>query len=81
MHCGVFLCFCCAEIHKGLAVSYYSPVVRSILLDVWSEQEVQRTEEMGNAKWNAIYERLLPLGLSVVCDFLFFLYVVFCVVS
>jgi ribosomal protein L37AE/L43A len=59
---GIFICSDCADAHLSLAGPNYTPLIRSILLDAWTEEEVQRTEEMGNQKWNVEYEKYVPYG-------------------
>ncbi|KAJ8082185.1 Protein gts1 [Marasmius tenuissimus] len=50
---GIFICVTCATIHRKIGT--HVTKVKSITMDTWSKEQVDRMVEMGNVKSNAIY--------------------------
>ena len=50
---GIFLCMQCAVVHRKLG-SHLSKV-KSVTLDTWTREQVQRMREVGNTRSNAYY--------------------------
>lgn len=50
---GVFLCVHCAGIHRKLGT--HITKVKSLILDEWTREQVERMREMGNIKSNEYY--------------------------
>ncbi|EWM20631.1 adp-ribosylation factor gtpase-activating protein agd12, partial [Nannochloropsis gaditana] len=61
---GVFVCVTCVSVHRR--VGTHISRVRSVNLDVWTEEETACMRELsgngGNVYVNSIYERYLPRG-------------------
>ncbi|GJN92122.1 hypothetical protein Rhopal_005152-T1 [Rhodotorula paludigena] len=55
---GVTLCIQCAGVHRSLGT--HVSKVRSIELDDWSDEQLERMEAIGNARSNAFFEARLP---------------------
>ncbi|KAF5350682.1 hypothetical protein D9756_008690 [Leucocoprinus leucothites] len=50
---GIFICVSCASIHRKIGT--HITKVKSLTLDSWTKEQVDRMKEMGNIKSNAIY--------------------------
>ncbi|KXN88436.1 UBA domain-containing protein 3 [Leucoagaricus sp. SymC.cos] len=50
---GIFICVACASIHRKIGT--HISKVKSLTLDSWTKEQVDRMKEMGNSKSNAIY--------------------------
>ncbi|KAJ3840909.1 hypothetical protein F5878DRAFT_708460 [Lentinula raphanica] len=50
---GIFICVNCATIHRKIGT--HITKVKSLTLDSWSKEQVERMKEMGNLNSNAIY--------------------------
>lgn len=59
---GVFFCLRCSGIHRSLG-SHIS-FVRSVTLDTWTAEQVNRMIEVGNVRGKAIWEAKLPANFS-----------------
>lgn len=55
---GVFICECCAGIHRKLGT--HISQVRSVKLDTWRSEWVERMVAVGNARAKAYYEQRVP---------------------
>ena len=59
---GILVCIECSGIHRNLG-SHISKV-RSLILDVWSQLNIQTLENIGNTKANAYWERNMKPGVK-----------------
>ena len=50
---GILLCAHCSGAHRAMGT--HISRVRSIKMDAWSDEHLQRMKEGGNAQWNAFY--------------------------
>ncbi|KAF5392858.1 hypothetical protein D9757_000833 [Collybiopsis confluens] len=50
---GVFICVNCASIHRKIGT--HITKVKSLTMDSWTKEQVERMKEMGNLNSNAIY--------------------------
>ncbi|THV02174.1 ArfGap-domain-containing protein [Dendrothele bispora CBS 962.96] len=50
---GIFICVNCATIHRKIGT--HITKVKSLTLDSWTKEQVEKMKEMGNVKSNAIY--------------------------
>eukprot|EP00871_Galdieria_phlegrea_P001250 jgi/Galph1/2125/GphlegSOOS_G804.1 len=57
---GVFVCMTCSSLHRKLGV--HISQIRSCTLDRWTEEQLRRMREVGNARANSLYEANLPRG-------------------
>ena len=55
---GIFICIDCSGIHRGLGT--HISKVKSLQLDQWTEENVQKMSEFGNIRCNAIWEAKVP---------------------
>jgi len=60
---GIFLCINCAGIHRSLGT--HISKVKSATLDKWTEEQVERMQNMGNARAKEIYEASVPSHYSI----------------
>lgn len=57
---GVFICMRCAGIHRNIGV--HVTFVRSVTLDKWSEEQIQKVLAVGNQRAMELYEAKVPAG-------------------
>ncbi|KAF9260757.1 ArfGap-domain-containing protein [Marasmius fiardii PR-910] len=50
---GIFICVTCASIHRKIGT--HVTKVKSITMDTWTKEQVDRMTEMGNVKSNTLY--------------------------
>ncbi|KAK7062911.1 Protein gts1 [Paramarasmius palmivorus] len=50
---GIFICVTCASIHRKIGT--HITKVKSLTMDTWTKEQVDRMKEMGNLNSNAIY--------------------------
>ncbi|GAA5912622.1 hypothetical protein JCM8208_004794 [Rhodotorula glutinis] len=57
---GVTLCIRCSGVHRSMGT--HVSKVRSVELDDWSDEQLERMEQVGNAQSNEFFEARLPAG-------------------
>jgi stromal membrane-associated protein len=55
---GIFICIRCAGIHRSVGV--HITLVRSVSLDTWKPEHIERCLQVGNEKARQIYEANVP---------------------
>ena len=56
---GIFICIKCSGIHRCLGTSY--SVVKSLILDSWTDEKLQSMKDKGNELSNKIWEKQVPV--------------------
>lgn len=57
---GIFICDACAGIHRNLGT--HISQVRSVTLDDWKTEWIEKVHQVGNDRANAYYEHSVPAG-------------------